>query len=795
MIVADLAERGLLLNKPGETAAPPVPALLALQEPDHLPRHPAVVRAPGRRRRRDVAAPRGARRDRRARSWIPAWGREPHPRHDRGAPRLVPVAPARLGRADPGVLLHGVRDAICSTPTVIEHVADIFEREGSNAWFKRDAGRAAARAAPRRARAAAGEFEKQHDIVDVWFESGVSWAAVAEGKLVADGREGRPLPRGLRPAPRLVPLVAADRGGDARPGALQGGADPRLGARRARQGLLEVGDRQGPRRPAPRSTTSTPRSGWRRTAPSCCGCGPPRPTTRATSSSRRRSSSQLGESYRKIRNTCRYLLSNLYDFVPSRDRLEDHELRELDLLALGVLRERDHQVFDGYRRYAFHEVVRLMNDYVHHACRPSTSTRSRTRSTARRPTSRARRSVQTAIYEMIRTIAALDGAGPLLHGAGRGRRAGRADRRAVRRARRGARWSTRARSWATRTSAGPTRSGRAARRSCARWRRSAPPATSRWRRACGSRPTAAERPHWQWSLAHLAELCVVSRVELDPADAPAGARPAITVDEAPGPTCPRCWRRTGESAGAGAADPDSVPALRRRDGRASNVERRRQRDRHDTRAPRRHPPPRRKYLLFTIFALVSLVLDQWTKVLRAPGPAPARLATTPRSSSTATSTCATPRTRASRSACCRTCPGGRVVLTLLAVGGVRAGAVLPAQDDDAREHAPAHRAGPGRRRRDRQPDRPRALRQGHRLHRLEGGQRHEWPAFNIADAALCIGVGLMVLDMFIDPRAQAAQQVQAGAEADRDRREASCSPSCSRCGSADAKSGFTATAC
>ena len=33
-------------------------------------------------------------------------------------------------------------------------------------------------------------------------------------------------------------------------------------------------------------------------------------------------------------------------------------------------------------------------------------------------------------------------------------------------------------------------------------------------------PAAAERPHWQWSLAHLTELCVVSRVELDAADAP-----------------------------------------------------------------------------------------------------------------------------------------------------------------------------------------------------------------------------------------------------------------------------------
>jgi isoleucyl-tRNA synthetase len=66
-------------------------------------------------------------------------------------------------------------------------------------------------------------------------------------------------------------------------------------------------------------------------------------------------------------------------------------------------------------------------------------------------------------------------------------------------------------------------------------------------------PAAAERPHWQWSLVHLAELCVVSRVELDAADA---AETQIAVDEAPGPTCPRCWRRTGEAAGAAAPSPD-----------------------------------------------------------------------------------------------------------------------------------------------------------------------------------------------------------------------------------------------
>ena len=113
---------------------------------------------------------------------------------------------------------------------------------------------------------------------------------------------------------------------------------------------------------------------------------------------------QLSESYRKIRNTCRYLLSNLYDFVPARDGLEDHDLRELDLLALGVLRERDHQIFEAYRRFAFHEVVRLINDYVVTVSAEYLDP-IKDALYCEAPDARARRSVQTALYEMTRTIA------------------------------------------------------------------------------------------------------------------------------------------------------------------------------------------------------------------------------------------------------------------------------------------------------------------------------------------------------------------------------------------------------
>ncbi len=225
--------------------------------------------------------------------------------------------------------------------------------------------RSCCRPAPRLpSTAAAAHFDKQHDIVDVWFESGVSWAAVADGKLVPSGEkvdlylEGSDQHRGWFHSSLLTV------GGDARPGALQGGADPRLGARRARQGLLQVRDRQGPRRGRQDRLRRPGRSGWRRTAPSCCGCGPRPATTRATSSSRRPSSiswrSRTARSATPAATCCRTCTTSCRRAIAC----EDHDLRELDLLALGLLRERDHQIFEAYRRFSFHEVVRLIDDYV-----------------------------------------------------------------------------------------------------------------------------------------------------------------------------------------------------------------------------------------------------------------------------------------------------------------------------------------------------------------------------------------------------------------------------------------------
>ena len=155
----------------------------------------------------------------------------------------------------------------------------------------------------------------------------------------------------------------------------------------------------------------------------------------------------------------------------------------------------------------------------------------------------------------------------------------------------------------------------------------------------------------------------------------------------------------------------------------------------------------RKYALFTVFALVSVIFDQWTKVW-------ARRELRPRGSYNPMVVidgyfdmryAENPGVAFSMF---QDMPGGRIVLTLLAVAAfvlvvfyLRNKTGLK----DTRLHVALGLVGGG------------AI--GNLIDRMLYGKvtdfivwkvgKSEWPAFNIADAALCIGVGLMVLDMFM----------------------------------------------
>jgi len=72
---------------------------------------------------------------------------------------------------------------------------------------------------------------------------------------------------------------------------------------------------------------------------------------------------RLTEAYRRLRNTFRYLLGNLYDFNPSRDTLPYQELLELDRWALHRLQELTETVIRSYKRFEFHSIYQAVYNF------------------------------------------------------------------------------------------------------------------------------------------------------------------------------------------------------------------------------------------------------------------------------------------------------------------------------------------------------------------------------------------------------------------------------------------------
>jgi signal peptidase II len=173
-------------------------------------------------------------------------------------------------------------------------------------------------------------------------------------------------------------------------------------------------------------------------------------------------------------------------------------------------------------------------------------------------------------------------------------------------------------------------------------------------------------------------------------------------------------------------------------------------------------PNQRKYVLFTVLAAIVVALDQWTKVL-----ARTHLAPLGRAHKVVVEGFFNLRYSENSGVAfgfLQTLPGGRILLTVVALAAF--GLVVYYLHKTAAHHLRMHVAlgliGGG------------AI--GNLIDRITLGRvtdfivwhykQHEWPAFNIADAALCVGVGLMALDMF-RPEKQASSDSQASPDKQR----------------------------
>ena len=271
----------------------------------------------------------------------------------------------------------------------MQKVSDIFGEEGSDAWFAHDAEYFLPEGFECPHCHKANGFEKETDIMDVWFDSGSSHAAVLKNrnylKWPADVYlEGADQYRGWFQSSLLTSVAAGNRApyeqiithgwtvdGEGRKmsKSLGNGIAPQEIIDKYGADILRLW------------VASADYHADIRISPEIL--------------------KQISDNYRKIRNTARYCLGNLYDFDPDKDMVANDELEELDKYALMKLDEVIKTARAGYDEYEYHTTAHALHNF----CVVDMSNfyfdvlKNRLYTTA--PDSKSRRAAQTVLYKVL----------------------------------------------------------------------------------------------------------------------------------------------------------------------------------------------------------------------------------------------------------------------------------------------------------------------------------------------------------------------------------------------------------
>jgi isoleucyl-tRNA synthetase len=336
--------------------------------------------------------------------WDPAWGKE----------RITNMIATRPDWCISRQRIWGVPIAVflcegCNQPIIDEElnrkIVDLFERKGAEAWHTVPAEELLGSAHAQCAHCGGKVFRKETDILDVWFDSGVSWLAVCESDpdLASayksfqneDGTkclylEGGDQHRGWFHSSLLTSVAlrgrapyshvatagwTLDEEGRAMSKSLGNGVDPidianRMGGEIVRLWVASVDFRE---------------------------------DTAASENLMQR----CAELYKKLRNTFRFLLGNLAGFDPARDRVPENELLPLDRYMLARTRDLAEKILGWYQAFEFHRVYQAVNEFAIVDLSAFYLDVLKDRMYTFAPTSLARRSAQTVLWQITEALVRL----------------------------------------------------------------------------------------------------------------------------------------------------------------------------------------------------------------------------------------------------------------------------------------------------------------------------------------------------------------------------------------------------
>lgn len=273
------------------------------------------------------------------------------------------------------------------TDETIKAVSDLFRKEGSDAWYKYSAEEILPKGTV--CKCGGTEFEKDNDIMDVWFDSGSTHAAVCQER-----------PELSSPADLYL------EGGDQYRGWFQSSLLTSVACynKAPYKGVVSCGwvvDGEGRKMSKSLGNGIAPEDIIKEYGADIIRLWVASSDYQVDVRISKEILKQLSEAYRKIRNTARFILGNINDFNPETDMVADEDLTELDLWALAELNRLIATCKKAYEEYDFHVAIHAMHNFCIVSMSNFYLDIIKDRLYINKANSKPRRAAQTAMYKIL----------------------------------------------------------------------------------------------------------------------------------------------------------------------------------------------------------------------------------------------------------------------------------------------------------------------------------------------------------------------------------------------------------